>query len=57
MERRRSSPPRFAAAFVARDLGDSSHDDMARRFDFCLTYDRELAVAAARGLLARVAPH
>jgi EAL domain-containing protein (putative c-di-GMP-specific phosphodiesterase class I) len=49
--------PHFAAAFVARDLGDSSHDDMARRFDFCLTYDRELAVAAARGLLARIVPH
>jgi hypothetical protein len=29
---------------------------MARRFDFCLTYDRDLAVAAARGLLARIAP-
>ena len=49
--------PHFAAAFVACDLGDSAHDDMARRFDFCLTYDRELAVAAARGLLARIAPH
>ncbi|HEY6886313.1 MAG TPA: EAL domain-containing protein [Solirubrobacter sp.] len=49
--------PHFAAAFVARDLGDSAHDDMARRFDFCLTYDRELVVAAARGLLARIAPH
>jgi EAL domain-containing protein (putative c-di-GMP-specific phosphodiesterase class I) len=49
--------PHFAAAFVARDLGDGPDDDMARRFDFCLTYDRDLAVEAARGLLARIAPH
>ena len=48
--------PHFAAAFVARDLGDSPDDDMARRFDFCLTYDRDLAVEAARGLLARISP-
>ena len=48
--------PHFAAAFVARDLGDSPDDDRARRFDFCLTYDRDLAVEAARGLLARIAP-
>jgi EAL domain-containing protein (putative c-di-GMP-specific phosphodiesterase class I) len=49
--------PHFAAAFVARDLDDGPDDDMARRFDFCLTYDRDLAVEAARGLLARVTPH
>jgi EAL domain-containing protein (putative c-di-GMP-specific phosphodiesterase class I) len=49
--------PHFAAAFVARDLGDGPDDDMARRFDFCLTYDRDLAVEAARGLLARITPH
>jgi EAL domain-containing protein (putative c-di-GMP-specific phosphodiesterase class I) len=49
--------PHFAAAFVARDLGDTGCADMARRFDFCLTYDRSLAVEAARGLLARIAPH
>jgi EAL domain-containing protein (putative c-di-GMP-specific phosphodiesterase class I) len=48
--------PHFAAAFVARDLGDCHDDDMSRRFDFCLTYDRDLAVEAARGLLARIAP-
>jgi len=48
--------PHFAAAFVARDLGDTPDEDMARRFDFCLTYDRDLAIEAARGLLARVAP-
>jgi DICT domain-containing protein len=49
--------PHFAAAFVARDLDDCHDNDMARRFDFCLTYDRDLAVEAARGLLARIAPH
>ncbi|MDA0136433.1 DICT sensory domain-containing protein [Solirubrobacter deserti] len=48
--------PHFAAAFVARDLGDTDCADMERRFDFCLTYDRDLAVEAARGLLARIAP-
>jgi EAL domain-containing protein (putative c-di-GMP-specific phosphodiesterase class I) len=48
--------PHFAAAFVARDLGDPGFADMARRFDFCLTYDRALAVEAARALLARIAP-
>jgi DICT domain-containing protein len=48
--------PHFAAAFVARDLGDPVEHDMTRRFDYCLTYDRDLAVEAARGLLARIAP-
>jgi hypothetical protein len=48
--------PHFAAAFVARDLGDDHADDMNRRFDFCLTYNRDLAVEAARALLARIAP-
>ena len=48
--------PHFAAAFVARDLGDTDCPDMERRFDFCLTYDRDLAIEAARGLLARIAP-
>ena len=48
--------PHFAAAFVARDLGDASGQDMDRRFDFCLTYERDLAVQAARALLARIAP-
>jgi DICT domain-containing protein len=48
--------PHFAAAFVARDLGDSCVKDMGRRFGFCLTYDRALAVEAARALMARIAP-
>jgi len=43
----------FAAAFVACDVGDDG-PDMERRFDFVLTYDRDLAVAAARSLMSRV---
>lgn len=48
--------PHFAAAFSARDLGDSGGPDMDRRFDFQLTHDRELAVRAARSLMARIEP-
>jgi EAL domain-containing protein (putative c-di-GMP-specific phosphodiesterase class I) len=46
--------PHFAMAFVARDLGDDGLD-MDRRFDFAITYDRDLAVSAARALMSRVA--
>ncbi len=46
--------PHFAMAFVARELGDGGAD-MQRRFDFAVTYDRELAIAAARALMSRVA--
>ena len=46
--------PHFAMAFVARELGDSGAD-MERRFDFATTYDRDLAIAAARALMSRVA--
>lgn len=48
--------PHFAAAFTALDLGDTGLPDMDRRFDFQLTYDRELAVGAARALMARIEP-
>lgn len=44
----------FAMAFAARDLGDTG-PDMRRRFDFAVTYDRELAIEAARAMMARVA--
>jgi EAL domain-containing protein (putative c-di-GMP-specific phosphodiesterase class I) len=44
----------FAIAFVARDLGDSG-PDMRRRFDFAITYDRDLAIDAARAMMTRVA--
>ena len=48
--------PHFAAAFVARDLGDEDCPDGERRFDFCLTYDRDLVVRAAQAMAARVSP-
>ncbi len=44
----------FAGAFVARDLGDTGADE-DRRFDFAMTYDRDLVVQAARSLMQRVA--
>ena len=48
--------PHFAAILCSRDLGDTGVPDRERRFDFCVVYDRELAVAAARLLMARVEP-
>ena len=42
--------PQFAAALVARDLGDDGPDP-ERRFAYTLTYDRELVLGAARALL------
>ena len=45
--------PHFAGAFVARDLGDQGADG-DRRFDFFVTYERELVVAAARTLMSRI---
>jgi hypothetical protein len=47
--------PHFAGAFVARDLGDIGPDG-DRRFDFFVTYERELVVRAARALMARIVP-
>jgi EAL domain-containing protein (putative c-di-GMP-specific phosphodiesterase class I) len=47
--------PHFAAAFVARDLGDRTKD-MDRRFDFALTYERSLAIEAAGAMISRLAP-
>jgi EAL domain-containing protein (putative c-di-GMP-specific phosphodiesterase class I) len=46
--------PHFAMAFVARELGDAGND-MERRFDFTMTYDRDLAIAAALAMMSRVA--
>ncbi len=46
--------PQFAAAFVARDLGDDGPDS-DRRFDFAITYERDLAVAAATAMMSRLA--
>jgi EAL domain-containing protein (putative c-di-GMP-specific phosphodiesterase class I) len=47
--------PHFAAALVARDLGDTGVPDMERRFEFAVTFDRDLAVSAASALLSRIA--
>lgn len=45
--------PHFAAALVARDLGDDG-PDLDRRWSVVVTYQRELVVAAARSLMGRV---
>ena len=47
--------PHFAGALVAQDLGDQCRDS-DRRFVFATAYDRGLVIAAARTLLARIAP-
>jgi hypothetical protein len=47
--------PHFAGALVAQDLGDSG-PERDRRFVFASAYDRGLVIAAARTLMARVAP-
>ena len=47
--------PHFAAALVARDLGDDG-PDAARTFDYVLTYDRELVLEVARSLMTRALP-
>ena len=48
--------PHFAACLSARDLGDSGPDE-ERRFEYVLTFDRTLAIAAAESMLARVTSH
>jgi len=45
----------FAGALVAQDLGDTGRE-RDRRFIFATAYDRGLVIAAARTLLARIAP-
>lgn len=47
--------PHFSAALLARDLGDTG-PDMAREFEYGLTYERDTVVRAAQVLLSRVAP-
>jgi DICT domain-containing protein len=46
----------FAGAFVARDLGDQGGIDADRRFEFFVTYDRELVLEAARALMVQIVP-
>lgn len=45
--------PHFCAALVALDLGDDVPEDQ-RRFDYLLTYDRELTLGLAGALLSRL---
>ena len=50
--------PHYAGALIARDLGDSGPDHQ-RRFEFVLTFDRQLVTEVAATLIARVngSPH
>ena len=45
--------PHYSAALIARDLGDTGPDH-DRRFQFAVTYNRELVLGAARSLMARI---
>lgn len=47
--------PHFAAALLARDLGEQGPDH-DRTFEFAVTFDRDAVISAAHGLLSRVAP-
>jgi DICT domain-containing protein len=47
--------PHYAAALVARDVGDAGPDHL-RRFDYVLTHDRELVVQVASRLMGRMQP-
>ncbi len=47
--------PHFAAALIARDLGQGGAEE-ERFFEFALTYNRATAEAAARSLMSRTTP-
>jgi len=47
--------PHFAAVLAACDLGDDG-PDLERRFEFVVTYDRDLVLEAASLLMARISP-
>ena len=47
--------PHYAAALVARDLGDTG-PDRDRRFEFVVSHDRRLAIQIALALITRVWP-
>ena len=47
--------PHFAAALLARDLGDDGPDE-DRTFEFALTYDRPTVEKAAHALISRLVP-
>jgi len=45
--------PHYSGTLVARDLGDRG-PELERRFEFALTFDRELGLGVAGALLARL---
>lgn len=45
--------PHYAGALVARDLGDTG-PDRDRRFEFVLTFDRDLVIDVAAALIGRL---
>jgi EAL domain-containing protein (putative c-di-GMP-specific phosphodiesterase class I) len=45
--------PHYAGALIARDLGDDG-PDRNRRFEFTITHQRDIVVAAGRSLMARI---
>jgi DICT domain-containing protein len=47
--------PHFAAALLARELSEGDVADMERTFEFALTYDRDVVMAAAHSLMSRIA--
>ena len=47
--------PHYAAALLARDLGDVDVPDGERRFEFVVTHRRDVVLSAARSLFARLA--
>ncbi len=46
--------PHYAAALLARDLGDDRTRGSARRYSFLMTHRRDVVVAATRALMTRV---
>lgn len=47
--------PYFSGALIGRDLGDTGKEH-ERRFEFVLTYQRDLVIRSAQTLLRRIAP-
>lgn len=45
--------PHFAACLAARDLGDAG-PELERRFEYVLTFDRDLGISATQSMLSRV---
>jgi EAL domain-containing protein (putative c-di-GMP-specific phosphodiesterase class I) len=43
----------YAAAFIARDIGDTG-PDLERRFDYTITHDRDIVIRAGRSLMSRL---